>query len=87
MKLLMITGDRALAQGREGPFYYMLEEFSKYWERIDIICPRLRQGFGGQVKLHVQKFFNNVYVHSSNLPLILQPWFIFKKGKEIFKEQ
>jgi len=29
-KLLMITGDRTLAQGKKGGFYYMLEEFSKY---------------------------------------------------------
>ena len=87
MKLLIISGDRALAQGKKGPFYYMLEEFSRYWERIDIICPRLRQGFGGQAKPFVQKFFNNVYVHSSNLPKIFHPWFILKKGTEIFKEQ
>jgi len=94
MKLLMITGDRALASGKKGPFYYMLEEFSKYWERIDIICPHLRQpacrrgrGFGGQAQPHIQKFFNNVYVHSSNLPLIFQPWFILRKGAEIFKQQ
>ena len=94
MKLLIISGDRALAQGKKGPFYYMLEEFSQYWERIDIICPRLRQpaspaggGFGGQAKPCVQKFFNNVYVHSSNLPKIFQSWFILKKGAEIFKEQ
>jgi glycosyltransferase involved in cell wall biosynthesis len=90
----MITGDRALASGKMGPFYYMLEEFSKHWERIDIICPHLRQpacrrgrGFGGQARSHVQKFFDNVYVHSSNLPLIFQPWFILKKGTEIFKQQ
>ncbi|HUT96488.1 MAG TPA: glycosyltransferase family 4 protein [Candidatus Paceibacterota bacterium] len=87
MKLLIISGDRALAQGKKGPFYYMLEEFSRYWERIDIICPRLRQCFGGQAKPFVQKFFNNVYVHSSNLPKIFHPWFILKKGTEIFKEQ
>ena len=79
MKLLMITGDRALAQGRKGPFYYMLEEFSRHWDRIDIICPRTKQ-----------KVFNvhkNVYIHVSNKSLILHPFFILKKGKEIHKEQ
>jgi len=79
MKLLMITGDRALAQGKKGPFYYMLEEFSKYWERIDIICPKTNQ--------KISKVHNNIYIHSSNTNLIQQPWFIFKKGKEIYKEQ
>ena len=29
MKLLMITGDRALAQGKKGAFYYTLEEFAE----------------------------------------------------------
>ena len=79
MKLLMITGDRALAQGRKGPFYYMLEEFSQHWDRIDIICPRTKQ-----------KVFNvhkNVYVHVSNKPLIFHPFFILKKGAEIYKKE
>lgn len=86
-KLLMITGDRALAQGKKGGFYYMLEEFSKYWKRVDIICPRLRQGSGGQAKSNVQNFHKNVFVHSSPWPLWLQPWFILKKGIEIYKKQ
>ncbi len=78
-KLLMITGDRALAQGRKGPFYYMLEEFSKYWERIDIICPKTQQQF-----FNVHK---NVYIHSANKSKIFQPWFILKKGLEIYKKE
>ena len=75
----MITGDRALAQGRKGPFYYMLEEFSRHWERIDIICPKTEQ-----------KVFNvhkNIYIHSSNKPIIFHPWFILKKGLEIYKKE
>jgi glycosyltransferase involved in cell wall biosynthesis len=79
MKLLMITGDRALAQGKKGPFYYMLEEFSKHWERIDIICPTTNQ------KIH--NIFGNVFIHVSNTSLAFQPWFILKEGREIFKEQ
>ncbi len=75
----MITGDRTLAQGKKGPFYYMLEEFSKHWERIDIICPKTEQ-----------KVFNvhkNIHIHSSNKTIIFQPWFILKKGQEIYREQ
>lgn len=78
-KLLMITGDRALAQGRKGPFYYMLEEFSRYWERIDIICSKTEQ--------KVFNIHNNVFIHSSPWPIIFQPRFILKKGLEIYKEQ
>jgi glycosyltransferase involved in cell wall biosynthesis len=79
MKLLMITGDRALAQGKKGPFYYMLEEFSKYWERIDIICPTANQ--------KVCNIFENVFIHVSDTSLIFQPWFILKRGQKIFREQ
>jgi len=79
MKLLFITGDIALARGQKGPFYYLLQEFSKYWERIDIITPKTEQ--------KVTNIFGNVFVYSSNLPLIFQPWFILKKGIEIYKQQ
>jgi len=79
MKLLMITGDRALAQGKRGPFYYTLEEFSKSWERIDVICPKTKQ--------KISNVFGNVFIHSSSGPLIFQPRFIAKQGARIFKEQ
>lgn len=68
-----------MAQGKKGPFYYLLEEFSKYWERIDIICPKTSQ--------RVFNIFGNVFIHSSNKSRIFHPWFILKKGVEIYKEQ
>jgi len=40
MKLLMVSGDRSLLTGKRGAFFEMLGEFSKHWERIDIIMPR-----------------------------------------------
>jgi len=79
MKLLFISGDTALAQGKKGPFYYLLEEFSKHWERIDVICPKTKQ--------KTLNVFNNVFVHSSPWPLIFQPKFILKKGFEIYKKE
>jgi len=89
MKLLMITGDRALAQGKKGPFYYMLEEFSKYWERIDIICPRAKSSANSADRRQpkVKNFHKNVFLHSSSWPLWRQPWFILKKGIEIYKKE
>jgi glycosyltransferase involved in cell wall biosynthesis len=79
MKLLIISGDTALAQGKKGPFYYMLEELSKYWERIDIICPRTQQT---AFNVH-----SNIYIYSANKSKIFQPWFILKKGLEIYKKE
>ena len=83
-KLLFISGDTALAQGKKGPFYYLLEEFSKYWERVDIICPRIPRTSNFE---HPTKIFDNVYIHSSQKFLIFQPWFILKKGKEIYQKE
>lgn len=79
MKLLMIAVGRILAQNKRGPLYYMLEEFSKYWERIDVICPRTEQG--------TYNIHGNVYVHGFPKLMQRQPWFILKKGLEIYKKE
>ena len=75
----MITGDRSLAQGKKGGFYYMLEEFSKHWQRIDIICPKTEQ--------KISKVHKNIFIHTGDKPLIFHPWFILKKGFEIYKKE
>ena len=84
-KLLMITGLGSavdLASGKKGAFYNTLEEFHKYWERVDIICSRVK----GE-KLKVKSLFGNVYVHVSPWPLIFHPLWFLKKGIQIYKEQ
>lgn len=81
-KLLMITGlgsAKDLASGKRGAFYNTLEEFHKYWERIDIICPKIQNS-----KL---KIFENVYIHISPWPLVFHPIWFLKKGLEIYKQQ
>lgn len=40
MKLLMVSGDRQVTVGEQGPFHAMLREFSRHFERIDVLCPR-----------------------------------------------
>jgi glycosyltransferase involved in cell wall biosynthesis len=40
MRLLMISGDRQVVLGEKGPFYAMQREFSRHFERIDVLCPR-----------------------------------------------
>lgn len=83
-KLLMINGDRSLAQGKKGAFYNTLEEFHKYWDRIDIICPSIPTI---SHKLSAMSFFGNVFVHPSPRSLIFQPFWILKKGQELYREQ
>jgi len=82
----MITGygGNKLASGERGAFYNTLEEFHKYWERIDIITPG-RQTPNSEIQ--TSNLFSNVFIHSSDRPLIFQPWFISKKGAEIYKKQ
>src|SRR6266540_1895568 len=98
--LLMITGDRTLAQGRKGAFYNTLEEFHKYWDRVDIICPKTRgpasphphgaqlifARHGGPPVESPLAFFDNVFIHPSPWPLIFHPLWIMKKGKELFQK-
>ncbi|TSC74733.1 MAG: group 1 glycosyl transferase [Parcubacteria group bacterium Gr01-1014_44] len=84
-KLLMITGlgsARDLASGKKGAFYNTLEEFHKYWERIDIIAPKIK----GQ-KQKIKELFGNVFVHISPWPLIFHPLWFLKKGLEIFRKE
>ncbi|MCB9915499.1 MAG: glycosyltransferase family 4 protein [Planctomycetes bacterium] len=40
MKLLMVSGDRQVAIGEKGPFHSMQREFSRWFDRIDVLCPR-----------------------------------------------
>ncbi|MFT5049097.1 MAG: glycosyltransferase involved in cell wall biosynthesis [Chlamydiales bacterium] len=40
MNLLMVSGDRQVVLGEKGPFHSMQREFSRYFGRIDVLCPR-----------------------------------------------
>ncbi len=97
----MITGDTTLAQGKRGAFYNTLEEFHKYWERVDIICPRVvtsdklqvtskeeqeTDPEGHRAGLDALRAFDNVFIYSSPWPKIFQPFWILKMGLEIYKK-
>lgn len=79
----MITGlgsAVSLASGKKGAFYNTLEEFHKYWDRIDIIAPKIKGETG------TKELFGNVYVHISSWPLLFHPLWFLKKGLEIFRK-
>jgi glycosyltransferase involved in cell wall biosynthesis len=75
----MISGDRALASGKKGAFFNTLEELHRHFDRIDVICP----------KVPVHRFdmvlFGNVHVHPSPWPLLFQPLWILRKGREVIR--
>ncbi len=77
-KLLMISGDRSVLAGKRSAFAQMLEEFSKHWERIDVIVPK-RSAVSGQ-RLAIP---SNVYFHPSPRGLWYQPFWISRKGAEL----
>ncbi len=84
MKLLMITGlgsAEDLASERRGAFYNTLEEFHKYWERIDIIAPRITN-----YELRITNLFGNVYIHISPLSLFFHPLFFIYKILKLHRE-
>jgi glycosyltransferase involved in cell wall biosynthesis len=79
MKLLMISGDRSMLGERRGAFHYTLEEFSKRWDRVDVICPRTPSPPTRDV------FFDNVFFHPSPWNLAGQSAWIIRKGKELME--
>lgn len=79
----MISGDRSILQGKKGAFWYTLEEFSKHWDRIDIIVPRPKEC---QLDVH-EPLFENVYFHPSSSSLLHQARWILTKGKRLVGEQ
>lgn len=102
MRLLMISGDRSILQGKKGAFWYTLEEFSKHWERIDVVTPRPEN-----YELRITDFekfrnspidtaqgrqsairnpFPNVFFHPSSGSLWGQIRWIVKKGRELIAE-
>lgn len=57
MRLLMVSGDRQVSIGERGPFHALLREFSRWFERIDVLCPRPT----GPVS--VRTLFERVHLH------------------------
>ncbi|PIR41651.1 MAG: hypothetical protein COV31_00225 [Candidatus Yanofskybacteria bacterium CG10_big_fil_rev_8_21_14_0_10_46_23] len=82
MNLLMISGYGAtrFALGERGAIFNTLSEFRRHWGRIDVIAPHLP----GSPKS--KQVFDNVWIHCSRWPILSQPWFILKKGQEIFRK-
>jgi glycosyltransferase involved in cell wall biosynthesis len=74
----MISGYGAANLDKHGAFYNTLEEFHKHWDRIDIIAPKGEKD---------SQYFGNVFLHPSPWPLWLQPWWILKKGAQLYREQ
>ncbi|MBU0766739.1 glycosyltransferase family 4 protein [Patescibacteria group bacterium] len=89
MKLLMISGDRSILQRKQGAFWYTLQELRKHFDRIDIICPRISKSHsnGDQVKQGGESGLvgGSVYFHPCPWRLLLQPFWIIRRGRELVR--
>ncbi len=72
----MLSGDASPAQGQQGTFYHMLRHFSTHWDRVDILCPRAPDATPRTIH-------DNVHLHPSPWPRLLQPVFIARRGHDL----
>lgn len=76
MKLLMISGDRSVASGKESAFFQTLKGLSPSFERIDILCPRVRGS-------RTECVFGNVFLHPATSGKLLYPFWVRKVGAKL----
>lgn len=75
-------GGRNLFLGKRGAFYYTLEEFHRYWERVDIILPKIPKHEG-----ETKTVFGNVYLHTASGPLFFYPFWFLKKALALHRQE
>jgi glycosyltransferase involved in cell wall biosynthesis len=80
MRLLMLSGDRQVSVGEKGPFYSLQREFSKYFERIDVLCPQPRR------PVSVQTIFERVHLHPSPVSRARLARWLARRGEELIGE-
>lgn len=91
MKLLMISGDRSVLQGKMGAFWYTLNEMRKHWDRIDIICPHVPIDSVGMSESG-QRFQSGddgggeIFFHPCPKPLLFQKSWIVQRGTALITE-
>jgi glycosyltransferase involved in cell wall biosynthesis len=80
MRLLMVSGDRQVAVGERGPFFALLREFSRHFERIDVLCPRPERA------VSVTTLFERVHLHAADCSRSAMPRFIARTGAALLAE-
>jgi glycosyltransferase involved in cell wall biosynthesis len=76
----MVSGDRQVVLGERGPFYSMQAEFSRYFERVDVICPKP----AGEIK--VRRIHDNVYFHPAPVTRRGMVNYITRQGTELIEK-
>ena len=81
MRLLMVSGDRLLAAGNKGPFWHLQREFSKHFERIDVLHPRP----DGPV-VQTELFDGRLHLHPATCGRMGMLAYIKRRGRELIDE-
>jgi glycosyltransferase involved in cell wall biosynthesis len=76
----MVSGDRQVSIGETGPFFAMQREFSRHFERIDVICPRPPRA------PTVFRIHENVHLHPSSEGRSKMVSYVRTKGRELLGE-
>lgn len=78
--VLMVSADRSVVAGEQGPFHVMLEAFHQHWDRVDVIGTRPEQVVTTEV-------FGNVHLHHPTTGKLAQARFIAETGKRLAAER
>lgn len=78
--ILMVSADRAVVAGEKGPFHYMLEAFSRHWDRVDVIGTR-------PARIERTHVFGNVHLHHPTGGKLAQAGFIARTGLALAAER
>jgi glycosyltransferase involved in cell wall biosynthesis len=76
----MVSGDWSPAVGKKSTVFYMFEEFSRYWDRVSVICPA-KEGAKEKV-IH-----ENVYFYPVRSTLFFKTYYTYRKGVKILGER
>ena len=78
--VMMVSADRSVVAGERGPFHYMLESFSRHWDRVDVIGTR-------PATVEQRCVFGNVHLHHPTTGKLRQAGFIAKTGRALAAER
>ena len=76
----MLGGANNILHGERDTFHAMLSEFSRYWERIDIICLAEKKR-----KVEITEFFGNVFLHPVRSSKMLYPIRLARLGRSLLQ--
>ena len=80
MRLLMLSGDRQSSVGEHGPFYQMQVEFSRWFERIDVLCPRPDK------EVTTRLLHDRVYLHPAPVGRLGMGKWLVQEGTRLIAE-